>query len=368
MHILDHATFSNISEQMRSVYRDSMAPRLEDLESVVDFYVRAEFGPGKAASFSLDEVLRGDFETRATAVQQLVTSGVMMPSEARPMFDLADAGPVADRLYANAALVELGSNKPTPPTIDAGKPAPELPAAAPKPAGGNRAYRALMGRLGRVKAAGAGPARQALVDEHRRQLGAYIAAQAVLAHTAVSSGSADFGGLADDDTNAELAEVLLALSLATSKTLGDQVADTLGGSYDDGVIRDWVSANATESAGRINAATVDELVALVDDADDPAAAVARYFDEGMGGRLDQISQSRVGVVGGLAEQVAARQAGAITKTWTVTSARPRPSHAAMHGQTVPLGKPFSNGMDGPGDPAGGADEVAGCTCTLSFRG
>jgi len=38
----------------------------------------------------------------------------------------------------------------------------------------------------------------------------------------------------------------------------------------------------------------------------------------------------------------------------------------MAGETVPLGELFSNGMDGPGDPAGGADEVAGCTCDLMF--
>jgi HK97 family phage portal protein len=43
VHILDHATFSNITEQMRSMYRDTMAPRLEDFESVIDFHLRPEF-------------------------------------------------------------------------------------------------------------------------------------------------------------------------------------------------------------------------------------------------------------------------------------------------------------------------------------
>ncbi len=110
VHILDHATFSNITEQMRSMYRDSMAPRLEDLESVVDTFLRPDFDADgvKRAKFALDEVLRGDFETRATAIQQLVQSGVMKPSEARPLFDLDDAGPRADKLYANAALQPLG--------------------------------------------------------------------------------------------------------------------------------------------------------------------------------------------------------------------------------------------------------------------
>jgi HK97 family phage portal protein len=110
VHILDHATFSNITEQMRSMYRDTMAPRLEDVESVIRHHLLPEFDlSGKTdATFSLDEVLRGDFETRATAVGNLIEKGVMKPSEGRPLFDLPDAGPVADKLYANAALQELG--------------------------------------------------------------------------------------------------------------------------------------------------------------------------------------------------------------------------------------------------------------------
>lgn len=110
VHILDHATFSNITEQMRSMYRDTMAPRLEDVESAIDHYLRPDFDISGAISarFALDEVLRGDFETRATAVGTLIERGVMKPSEARPLFDLPDAGSVADKLYANAALQELG--------------------------------------------------------------------------------------------------------------------------------------------------------------------------------------------------------------------------------------------------------------------
>ena len=112
VHILDHATFSNITEQMRSMYRDTMAPRLEDVEDVIDHYLRPDFdatGEQLEGRFALDEVLRGDFETRADAVIKLVSNGVMKPSEARPLFDLDDAGPIADRLYANSAIQELGA-------------------------------------------------------------------------------------------------------------------------------------------------------------------------------------------------------------------------------------------------------------------
>ena len=114
VHILDKATFSNITEQLRSMYRDTMAPRFELFESVVDHQLVRDFHPtgDVFTKFNMDEVLRGDFETRATAVGTLIERGVMKPAEARPLFNLPPAGPESEVLYANAALLPLGSNAP----------------------------------------------------------------------------------------------------------------------------------------------------------------------------------------------------------------------------------------------------------------
>jgi hypothetical protein len=62
----------------------------------------------------------------------------------------------------------------------------------------------------------------------------------------------------------------------------------------------------------------------------------------------------------------ARTAGAGMKMWQTNSSNPRASHSAMGGETVPIGERFSNGMDWPGDPEGGAEEVANCNCSLVF--
>jgi hypothetical protein len=65
-------------------------------------------------------------------------------------------------------------------------------------------------------------------------------------------------------------------------------------------------------------------------------------------------------------QVAPRRGA--TKTWDVTSGNPRPSHAAMDGETVPYGKPFSNGAMWPGDTdALSAEEVANCQCAVTIE-
>ena len=76
VHILDHATFSNITEQFRSVYRDTMAPVLGYFEAVLEHQLRGSVRPGAAepdfgddvyAEFLMDEVLRGSFEARQDA-------------------------------------------------------------------------------------------------------------------------------------------------------------------------------------------------------------------------------------------------------------------------------------------------------------
>ena len=108
VHILDHATFSNVTENLRSVYRDSICPRLEFFESVFDYYVGSEFNGQQEMRFDTRQVLRGDFLQRADAHVKLVQSGIEKPSEARPEFDLGDAGPVADKLYAQQQIQPLG--------------------------------------------------------------------------------------------------------------------------------------------------------------------------------------------------------------------------------------------------------------------
>jgi uncharacterized protein with gpF-like domain len=143
------------------------------------------------------------------------------------------------------------------------------------------------------------------------------------------------------------------------------VAKQVGGSYDPSEIADWIHENAITSAKAINATTVENLQAYLDGNDDPDAVDA-YFDGQVDARADSISTSRVAMVAGLASLSSASQNGAATKTWITSGRNPRPSHAQMNGETVGIDDAFSNGMNMPGDPSGGADEVAGCTCDVSF--
>ena len=108
VHILDHATYSNITEQLRSVYRDTMGAKLGLFESTVHSELRPDFVSDDSlyAEFLLDEVLRGDFEVRADAKQKLVGSAMLTPNEGRRMDNLP---PVegGDRLYINSTFIPI---------------------------------------------------------------------------------------------------------------------------------------------------------------------------------------------------------------------------------------------------------------------
>jgi HK97 family phage portal protein len=104
-----HATFANVTEALRALYRDSITPRVEMLESVLCTHVGCDFYGPKVAKFDFKHVLRGDWEARAAAHAQLIQAGIEKPSEARLDLELPDAGKIADRLYAQQQIVALGT-------------------------------------------------------------------------------------------------------------------------------------------------------------------------------------------------------------------------------------------------------------------
>jgi len=126
VHILDKATFSNISAQMRAFYRDTMAPPIELIQSVMDKYVGSYWSRKNQMKFAVDDVIRGDWETRTQSGQAAVNSGGMTPNEYRQLMGLNRSDdPKADELYANSAMQALG----TPPSGAA--PGEDQPAAKP---------------------------------------------------------------------------------------------------------------------------------------------------------------------------------------------------------------------------------------------
>ena len=132
VHILDRATFSNITEQHRSMYRDTMGTVLGSLESTVETELRdgryasdkpPDFGDAFYGEFLLEEVLRGDFEARAEALQKAdyLTIAEKREIENRPFIE------GTDYIFLNSASLPLGPDgllvQPT--TAESGQGSPE---------------------------------------------------------------------------------------------------------------------------------------------------------------------------------------------------------------------------------------------------
>ncbi|MEO7905269.1 MAG: hypothetical protein ABIR91_05775, partial [Candidatus Saccharimonadales bacterium] len=209
--------------------------------------------------------------------------------------------------------------------------------------------------------------RKTLVAEHDKALATFFDDQRKAVKKAVMSKAA---GVFDPTAwNGDLSTILHTLSKATAQAIGAKVAADLGGQYSSDDIASWLESNSAATAVKINQATADEITKALASAgadDTLEDTIDGVFGGEVAARSNQISLTRVALVGGLAGLVAARLSNARTKTWVVTSGKPRPSHAQMSGETVPLGELFSNGMNAPGDYSGGADEVAGCTCEMDF--
>lgn len=108
LHILDRATFSNIIEQNRAHYRETMGVRVNEVDSLFDVFVWDEFDPSGRTfvEITMDEVLRGDFEKRADAEASRIDRGTLTINEARR---LDNRPPVegGDVPLVNAALMPL---------------------------------------------------------------------------------------------------------------------------------------------------------------------------------------------------------------------------------------------------------------------
>lgn len=159
VHILDRATFSNITEQHRSMYRDTMGTVLGALESTVEAELRdgrygetgdPDFGDGFYGEFLLDEVLRGDFEARQEALQKAdyLTIAEKRQIENRPFI------PGTDQIFLNSATLPLGRDgmliQPEPATDQAAAATGQVPIEQ-VPAVDARSLRSAMGRLSRPK-------------------------------------------------------------------------------------------------------------------------------------------------------------------------------------------------------------------------
>lgn len=410
VHILDRATFSNITEQFRSVYRDTMAPHLKGFEAAIEQDLRQAEWPSDNvyAEFLMDEVLRGDFETRQDALNKashmtiaekrkvenlpfiegtdrIFLNTATMPLDAidaqaaavvaqteqnadplAEVIPLAAARSVMGRLSWQNDLSQVDARSLTDGLSDADSRAVSAALADERASGGSvSTLKARVRSMCRKAARGTKIKAPDLTDHQeqvRKTLAAFFARQ--------GASVLDSGRFDKDEWDKELTADLHATAVAVSSAIGKATMRELGydpSAYDVERTVEFLEAVSARLAGNINTTTQAQYEgARADDEADPAEVFAQAADS----RASGIAVGATTLVAGFAVVESARrirEAEGVepTKTW-ITGPNPRSSHAAMNGETVGIDETFSNGLDWPGS-GGDADEVAGCNCSVEVE-
>lgn len=132
--ILDHATFSNIKEQHKQLYQDTLGPWLEMIAQELERQLLPEVRDADAENvyleFNIADKLKGSFEEQATGLYVLVGRPIMTANEGRARLNLPR---ITDDPSADALALPLNtSGGPTPAEIAAGT-SPKANAAAELP-------------------------------------------------------------------------------------------------------------------------------------------------------------------------------------------------------------------------------------------
>lgn len=110
LHILDRATFSNISEQNKALYRETLGPWLTMIEETIDaqlIWGEPDFA-GTYVEFDLNEVLKADLVQRAQAYRLMETT--LTANERRALENRRPIGDANDPANpANGILYPLNS-------------------------------------------------------------------------------------------------------------------------------------------------------------------------------------------------------------------------------------------------------------------
>ncbi len=326
-------TYSNIREYRRMLYGETLGPLLRQITDAITAYTLPYLGASRDtyAEHNIEAKLRGNFAEQAQVMSSSVGAPWLTRNEARRMNNLP-ALPDGDELITPLNVLAGGQASP----VDSGAqnltfnaeprekstPDPELKGKPEKPKG-------LSERL------------QALLEEYLDSLPPNF-----------------FGGeLWRDAKNwppppEEIAYIVYRMvNDGAFEALARR--DDLKELYDPTRVEAYAKAAA---AGIIADIALDAIRHIENNED---------WRQLVGDNLGSRSENLSGYYKNFGAREAAKQTGAAYKTWLTTSAKPRPTHAAMHGQRVRVDEPFSNGMMWPFDSTN-PEETVNCSCFVQL--
>ena len=354
----DTQTYASSKDNARALYAECLGPVLQMLQQRINSFLLPMVGADPQQTyveFDLTEKLKGSFEERAAILQAAVGGPWMTRDEARADNNLP---PLPDgqgsQIITPLNVVEGGQVSPQDTHMDEQEPMAIEENAAPK-----MLKKAEAEKL-RVKARSTKEEDEAMAAV----LKDFWKHQANVILPKLGAKAARWWD--DDRWNKELADDIEPLINKIADAHGEEVAKAIGSKYITEQTRKYLRALAEGRAKAINDSTYRKLQEAVDDEESTPAHVFEVREN-----KDSITFGRslaIGVAGWAATHEAPQQAQqqgihkTVEKRW-ITGENPRPEHAAMNGQTVPIDEPFSNGCDWPGDENGDPDTTCGCNCS-----
>lgn len=347
------SNYSNVREFRKMLYGDSLGPTLAQIENAVNTFLVPAMGLDPAeyyAEFNVQEKLQGNFEEQAQVMQTMTGRPIMTLNEARSRFNL----PGIDEEYAEQVITPLN-------VTEGGQASPTDSGSQNRTTGENNDLESRSAGSVRVKAAE--PA------DHADKLKELFARTFARQREAVKSrlGAKDDAWWDADRWDRELSEDLMRASTDITMEAATRVLSEIGEPptrYNVERTRAYLEKRSEGSAHDINEVTREAIAGVLSDGGS-VEEIDHYFDTAEDSRADAAAMGAAAALVGFASVEAVKQTRPrARKRWKTNSSNPRESHAAMNGETVGIDENFSNNLPWPGGIGAGADEVAGCQCSL----
>lgn len=354
----DTQTYASAKDNARALYADCLGPILQMLQQRINSFLLPKAGASRETyvEFDLTEKLKGSFEERASIMQQAVGGPWMTRNEAR-----------ADN---NLPPIEGGDELIVPLNVAEGSQTPAESTERAQDAQ-TETERPRIGPTKNCDCAACKAAADEVTIDTRPEDGEVTELEDTLKNffeRQKKSVLPKLGAKAAtwwdaDRWNAELADDLLPHMNRIADNHGGNAAEKIGSIYDQEITREYLRVLTEARAKAINDKTYDDLEQAMNDDETEPADVYEHRDD----YAEVNGRSLANTVAFWSLIEACHQAenqgveAKMQKRW-LTGPNPRPSHAAMNGQTVGIDEKFSNGADWPGDDNLSADETCGCNC------
>ena len=344
-------TYASAKDNARALYADCLGPTLQMLQQRINSFLLPMLGadPGTYVEFDLTEKLKGSFEERTSILQSAVGGPWMTRNEARADNNLP---PVegGDELIVPLNVVEGGQASPQDTHMEGN-------------AAGCSCHKHKSNKEPiRLKARSSKEEDELMTEALRK----FFKRQASSVIPKIGAKAASWWD--EDRWNEELADDLEPLIDKIADAHGKEAADALGSKYDPQLTRKYLRKLSEGRATAINDATYKKLQEALE-SEDEEETPEKVFQKREDADSGTFGRSLATAVAGWAMiREAPQQAEAqgihktVEKTW-ITGDNPRPEHAMMNGETVPIDQEFSNGCFWPGDDNGDPDTTCGCNCS-----